>query len=71
MNLTRLDTAIERHFDAKVQKCVLHLKRNLLRRVRQTNRTAMAEDLAYVFNLSERNDFRDELKKRAKWLYDK
>jgi hypothetical protein len=31
----------------------------------------MAEDLAYVFNLSERNDFRDELKKRAKWLYDK
>lgn len=40
-------------------------------RVRQADRTAMAEDLAYVFNLSERNDFRDELKKRAKWLYDK
>ncbi len=70
-DLTGLDTAIERHFDAKVQKCVLHLKRNILRRVRQTDRTDMAEDLAYVFNLSERNDDRDEFKIRAKWLYDK
>jgi hypothetical protein len=27
------------------------------------------DDLAYVFNLSARNDDRDEFKIRAKWLY--
>lgn len=70
-DLTGLDTAIERHFNTKVQKCVLHLKRNVLRRVRQSDRKAMAEDLAYVFNLEERNDNRVELTIRARWLYEK
>lgn len=70
-DLSGLDSAIERHFDARVQKCVLHLKRNVLRRVRTTDRREVAEDLAYVFNLEERNDDRVELSIRSKWFYDK
>ena len=70
-DLTGLDCAIERHFNTRVQKCVLHLKRNILKKVRKTDRYQMAEDLAYLFNLDEKHDDQEEFTIRAKWLYDK
>ncbi|WP_068545814.1 IS256 family transposase [Thalassotalea crassostreae] len=70
-NLKGLDTAIERHFDCRIQKCVLHLKRNILRKVKKAHRSELADDLRYVFNLDERSDDREEFMIRAKWLYEK
>ena len=70
-DLTGLDCAIERHFNTRVQKCVLHLKRNVLKKVRKTDRYQMAEDLAYLFNIDDKHDNKAEFTSRAKWLYDK
>jgi len=48
--LTGLDQAISKVFnDALFQKCVVHLKRNMLHRVRYTDRNELANDLNKVF----------------------
>jgi len=72
-NLTGLDHAIEKHFDTAIQKCVLHLKRSILRKTKKQHRITMADDLAYVFQLDNREDSKKALYGRAqevshKWI---
>lgn len=56
-NLTGFDEAIEKVFPhARVQKCVLHLKRNVLKRVKVSHRAAVAEGLKEVFDMHRKDD---------------
>lgn len=68
-NLTGLDSAIERHFDTPIQKCILHLKRNILRKVRNSDRAEVAAGLADVFNIEMEDDTKDALNNRAYEFY--
>ncbi|WP_371188966.1 IS256 family transposase [Thalassotalea maritima] len=70
-NLSGLDSAIERHYQCKIQKCVLHMKRNILKKVKKSHRGEVADDLRFVFNLDDQSDDREELMIRARWLYEK
>ncbi|WP_371189934.1 IS256 family transposase [Thalassotalea ponticola] len=70
-NLSGLDSAIERHYQCRIQKCVLHLKRDILKKVKKSHRSDVAEDLRFVFNLDDQSDDREEFQIRAKWLYEK
>lgn len=70
-NLTELDSAIERHFDAAIQKCVLHLKRSILRKTKKQHRSELAGDLATIFQLDNREDSKNALYDRARQTYQK
>ncbi|WP_371189889.1 IS256 family transposase [Thalassotalea ponticola] len=70
-NLAGLDSAIERHYQCRIQKCVLHMKRNILKKVKKSHRNDVAEDLRFVFNLEDQSDDREEFLLRATWLSDK
>ncbi|MDN3653787.1 transposase, partial [Thalassotalea ponticola] len=70
-NLAGLDSAIERHYQCRIQKCVLHMKRNILKKVKKSHRNDVAEDLRFVFNLEDQSDDREEFLLRARWLSDK
>jgi len=51
-NLTGLDSVIPLVYrDADHQKCVVHLKRNILNQVAPKHKQEIAEDLKVVFNL--------------------
>ncbi len=63
-DLPGLDQSIEKHFNCNVQKCVLHLKRNILRKVKKAHRTSIAEDLAKVFAVGN-TDTKEQLMQRA------
>jgi transposase-like protein len=64
-NLTELDRAIERHFDTAIQKCVLHLKRSILRKTKKQHRSELTEGLAYIFQLDNKEDTKEALYSRA------
>ncbi|SBS38134.1 Transposase, Mutator family [Marinomonas spartinae] len=64
-NLTELDSTIEKHFNAAIQKCVLHLKRSILNKTKKQHRLEMASDLNAVFQLDNREDTKEALLKRA------
>lgn len=69
-DLTGLDNAIEQHFETvTIQKCVLHLKRNLLKKVRKSHRAPLAEDLAQVFDLERADDTQAAVLQRAQQIY--
>ncbi|MFQ5470476.1 MAG: transposase, partial [Gammaproteobacteria bacterium] len=69
-DLQGLDNAIEKHFEKiSIQKCVLHLKRNLLKKVRQTHRAQLADDLASLFDLDLADDTLDDAVKRANKIW--
>lgn len=65
-DLNGLDSAIEKHFSANIQKCVLHLKRNILRKVKKTDRVAVADDLLNVFQIDNADDKIEKAIFRAK-----
>ena len=65
-NLTGLDSAIEKHFPAQIQKCVLHLKRYILQRVKKQHREILAFDLADIFQIDKTDDSLQEALSRAK-----
>ena len=66
-DLNGLDCAIEESFKhACIQKCVLHLKRNVLKRVKKTHRQAIADDLRVVFDVENRDDTLEQAFIRAK-----
>lgn len=69
-DLNGLDSAIERHFNCRIQKCVLHLKRQILRQTKKTHRNTMAEDLADIFRVG-KNDDKNQIIIRAKDFYNK
>lgn len=68
-NLTGLDSTLERHFGASIQKCVLHLKRAVLSKTKKSHRVEMANDLAYIFQLDNADDSKERLFKRANKVY--
>ncbi len=71
--LIGFDKAIEKSFpNATIQKCVVHLKRNILNKVRTKDKEAVASDLKAVFNMSKKNDNLDSCLNRlsifaSKW----
>ena len=65
-NLSGLDSAIEKHFPAQIQKCVLHLKRHILQRVKKQHREILAFDLADIFQIDKTDDSLQEALSRAK-----
>ena len=46
----------------KLQKCVTHLKRNILLRVKTKDKIELAEDLRYIFDLQKDSNPEEELK---------
>lgn len=55
--LTGLENAVAGVFpNSRFQKCVVHLKRNILRNVRARDKEAVAEDLRQVFELDDPRD---------------
>lgn len=69
-NLQGLDAAIEQYFeDVNIQKCVVHLKRHLLNKVKKTHRQAMADDLKEVFDLDKADDTLAHAMTRAKQFH--
>jgi len=64
-NLTELDSTLEKHFDASVQKCVLHLKRSILNKVKKQHRLAVVSDLNEIFQIENREDTKEQLLDRA------
>jgi transposase-like protein len=68
-DLRGLDSAIEQHLTVRIQKCVLHLKRNLLKKVRKTHRAQMAADLAQLFDLEKLDDTIEAAMQRAQQVY--
>ncbi len=54
--LTGLENAVARVFpDAKFQKCVVHLKRNILNKVRAKHKKEISDDLRLVFDVENSN----------------
>ena len=65
-NLTALDSTLETHFKAPIQKCVLHLKRSILNKTKKQHRLEMVSDLNEIFQLDNREDTKEALARRAK-----
>jgi len=71
-DLRGLDSAIETQFGtSKIQKCVLHLKRNILKRVKKVHRQAVIEDLKVVFDLEKQDDTPEAAYARAREFYNR
>lgn len=67
-----MDSAIEQQFSTScIQKCVLHLKRNVLHRVKKTHRVGIAEDLKELFQIDNQHDTLDTAIGRSKAFYQK
>lgn len=64
-NLTELDSTLEKHFNASIQKCVLHLKRSILNKVKKQHRLAVVSDLNEIFQIDNREDTKEKLLNRA------
>lgn len=55
--LTGLDSAVHRVFkDSNIQKCVTHLKRGILNKVKPVHKQVIAEELRQVFDVTSQND---------------
>lgn len=66
-NLPGLDSVIPLVFpEAEHQKCVVHLKRNILNKVHTKHKVQVAEDLLHVFNLDILEDTKDRALERLK-----
>lgn len=71
-NLSGINSAIELQFEnIKVQQCVLHLKRNVLRKVLMKHRREVADDLKIVFAMDDTSDNIQAANKRAKTFSEK
>lgn len=71
-NLSGINSVIELQFEnIKIQQCVLHLKRNVLKKVLMKHRREIADDLKLVFEMDNQNDSIDKAYKRAKKFSDK
>jgi putative transposase len=70
-NLTGLDNSIEKHFDTRIQKCVVHLKRHVLNQTKKGHRADMADDLNTIFHIGKENNTQELLYQRALILHEK
>jgi len=65
------DDKVFQHFNTTIQKCVLHLKRNALKRVKKTHRDEMTKDLSDVWNMYDMHDTMDQARQRLHHFVDK
>ena len=66
-NLSGINSMIERQFEnIKIQQCVLHLKRNILRKVKMKHRKEIANDLKLVFDMNNSEDNKAAAYNRSK-----
>lgn len=71
-NLSGINSVIEQEFkNIKIQQCVLHLKRNVLKQVLVKHRKAIADDLKLVFLMDDEQDTLPKAHIRAKEFSDK
>lgn len=64
--LTGLEHTIACYFPrSRFQKCVVHLKRNVLKNVRHTDKAAVAADLQAIFNLEDSDDSPEQANQRV------
>lgn len=71
-NLSGLDATIESKFEQiTIQKCVLHLKRQVLIRTKKSHKQAISEELKTIFAVEDKNDTLEKAQKRANKFYDK
>lgn len=69
-DLKGLEQTIEKHFNCRVQKCVVHLKRRLLSQIKTKHRAALAQDLKDVFHVGKEDNLSASVQ-RAKACYQK
>jgi len=71
-NLSGINSVIELQFEGiKIQQCVLHLKRNVFKKIKMKHRKEVAKDLAVVFDMDKSDDTKEMAFKRAKIFSDK
>lgn len=71
-DLTGLNSIIEQNFESPIiQKCVVHLKRNILLPCKKIHKEEMANDLQTVFNLNDASDTKDKARQRSQAFYQK
>lgn len=69
-DLKGLEQTVEKHFNCRVQKCVVHLKRHLLSQSKTNHRTELAKDLKEVFRVGKEDNLSASTE-RAKACYQK
>lgn len=71
-NLSGVDQSIHKAFpSAYVQKCVIHLMRNLSKKVRPSDRDVFCQDLKQIFNTTSSDDTKEKALLRIKAFIDK
>ena len=71
-NLCGINSAIELEFEGiKIQQCVLHFKRNILKIIKVKHRKEISEDLRVVFDMDKSDDSKEQAFKRAKIFSEK
>ena len=71
-NLSGINSVIELQFEGiKIQQCVLHLKRNILKKIKMKHRKEIAKDLKVVFDMDKSDDTVEQAFKRAKIFSEK
>lgn len=71
-NLSGINSAIELQFEGiKIQQCVLHLKRNIFKKIKMQHRKEIGEDLKIVFDMDKSEDTCEHAFKRAKEFSEK
>jgi len=65
-NLSGINSVVELQFkDITIQQCVLHLKRNVLRKTLMKHRREIADDLKVVFDMDNADDTQEKAFERA------
>jgi transposase-like protein len=71
-NLSGINSTIELQFEGiKIQQCVLHLKRNVFKKIKMKHRKEVTKDLAAVFDMDKSDDSKEQAFKRAKEFSEK
>ncbi len=65
-NLSGINSVVELQFEGiTIQQCVLHLKKNILKKVLMKHRSEIADDLKVVFDMDKTDDTLEKAYKRA------
>lgn len=71
-NLSGINSVIELQFEGiKIQQCVLHLKRNVFKKIKKKHRKEVAKDLAVVFDMDKSDDTQELAFKRSREFSEK
>jgi len=70
--LTGLETQIQKVYPKSYfQKCVVHFKRNILKKVRHTDKKEVAEDLKNIFKIDDKKDKKEYADERVEKFLEK